>query len=418
MHRIRNLSIFHPKSLRGLGSHVLLGAPVVYLAAPDMSCFRRWLSDVYTLDAKNFELFLMRHCSNRLVMCDQISNIPAVAPIVDDLNESIGDSDLVISDISSPSIVPAIGFVKTLYAVTCWLIVMSIWLAAGFGPVFVLACLWKQAWDTLLSFLCVWLMGGLLKFPCVPWLAEFLANGLENWFARFEINYQNSSHRPYQETACNKKSIYCYHPHGLFSLGAVFLAADLIRRGEKVAFVTSSHMRWFNPFAKLMMDIAGIEIVGATPKEVQAAMLKGDRSLILVPGGYEEAVFTQNGLERLFLKNRLGFVKYAMRYGYSLTPVYAFGENELYTCFSIGSRIRDWLAKFKIPIALFYGHPVMPLMPLRGSLRIAVGEPLTVLEDVNPSLDDLRRTHAMYLQRLSELYYTNSNNPERLLEIV
>lgn len=250
-----------------------------------------------------------------------------------------------------------------------------------------------------------------MKFPEIPWISHQIASGLELWFSKFAIEYVHP--KEYKG-----RTIYCYHPHGLFSIGAALLAADLIRRGEKIAFVTSSHMRWFNPLAKLMMDIAGIEIVGATPKEVQAAMRKGDRSLILVPGGYEEAVFTQSGFERLFLNTRLGFVKYAMRYGYTLTPVYAYGENDLYTTVSVASGVRDWFAKYKIPIVLFYGHSGMPLMPKKIPLKIVVGEPVYVNRVEDPALGSLRDAHARYVEELMQLYYRYNDDANRPLEIV
>ena len=307
---------------------------------------------------------------------------------------------------------------RLVYALSCWAIVMSVWLAAGVGPVYVLSCVFNGAWDSLLTFLCFWLFGSVIKFPAISCISSAIATGLEIWFKKFEIDYEHVTFPEAPLKCSSQKTIYCYHPHGLFSLGAVFLAADLIKRGEKVAFVTSSHMRWFNPIAKLVMDLADIEIIGATGPEVQAAMKKGERSLILVPGGYEEAVFTQNGFERLFLNARLGFVKYAMRYGYSLTPVYAYGENDLYTCVPIACCVRDMLAEFKIPIALFYGHPAMPLLPIRSGLRIVVGQPLNVERIAEPAIQKLRDTHALYVDQLMQMYYRYNYDSNRPLEII
>jgi len=261
------------------------------------------------------------------------------------------------------------------------------------------------------------LLGGLIKFPEIPWVAHQIASVLELWFSKFSIGYEHPV-EPIPASKQLNRTIYCYHPHGLFSIGAALLAVDLILRGEKIAFVTSSHMRWFNPLAKLMMDIAGIDIVGATASEVQAALRKGERSLILVPGGYEEAVFTQSGFERLFLNSRLGFVKYAMRYGYSLTPVYAYGENDLFRTVDLAPSFRDWLARFKIPIVVFYGHSGMPLMPKRNPLKIIVGEPVLVPNLREPSIAALRDAHALYVDKLMEMYYRNNDQPNRPLEIV
>ena len=318
---------------------------------------------------------------------------------------------------------PSLDFIperfQTQFAALCWMLVMGIWLAAVAGPFYVLYCAFQGAWDSLLTFLCGWLVCALVKFPHIPWLAEVIASGIESWFPKFSISYEQSLERS-KTSLPTGRTLYCYHPHGLFSIGAALLAVDLIRRGEKVSFVVASHMRWFNPVAKLLMDLAGIEIVGASAKDVQEAMKRGDRSLILVPGGYEEAVMTKTGFERLFLRNRLGFVKYAMRYGYSIKPVYAYGENDMYTTLDVLPSVRDWLAGFKIPIVFFYGDAKVPILPLRNEagLKLVVGAAVAVAHSSEPSLRQLRDAHSEYVEKVAELYYRYNQNSDRPLEIV
>jgi len=360
-----------------------------------------------------------QHFSRELLCCQSTAAIQCETPLTHD-TESETDRKPSIKGESygfthTSAALPEI--LQPLFAFSCWAIVMSIWLAAAFGPLYLLYCAILQQWDAAVSFLCIWLLGGLIKFPEIPWVAHQIASALELWFSKFSIRYEHPV-EPIPGRKQLNRTIYCYHPHGLFSIGAALLAVNLILRGEKIAFVTSSHMRWFNPLAKLMMDIAGIDIVGATAREVQAALRRGERSLILVPGGYEEAVFTQTGFERLFLNSRLGFVKYAMRYGYSLTPVYAYGENDLYRTVDLAPSFRDCLARFKIPIVVFYGHSGMPLMPKRNPLKIIVGEPVLVPNLSEPSIAALRDAHALYVDKLMEMYYRNNDQPKRPLEIV
>lgn len=47
----------------------------------------------------------------------------------------------------------------------------------------------------------------------------------------------------------------------------------------------------------------------------------------IVPGGFEEATLTTPKENRLYLKNRYGFIKYALKYGTTVYPVFNFGEN-------------------------------------------------------------------------------------------
>lgn len=357
--------------------------------------------------------------SGVIVPCESIQSSHAD----DEFAENSGVSSL-------ESVRPSLSFLPSwlhkIFPVLCWFVLVSVWLGAAAAPVFVLICLTVGALDELLVFLIIWLLGSVTKFPQLPSLTEALTTGVEAWFREFSIYYEPDSVKTSEgsrictTSRSRRKTIYCYHPHGLFSIGAVLLAMDLIRRGEKIAFITSSHMRWFNPFIKMFMDMAGIEIVGASPQEVQAAMKRGDRSLILVPGGYEEAVLTQNGFERLFLEDRKGFVKYAMRYGYSLTPVYAYGENELYRCVGVASRFRMWLAQWKIPIVVFYGDNRIPLLPIQNErgLRIVVGREVFVDTVLNPSSDALHEAHAIYVEKLVEMYYRHNRDQDRPLEIV
>jgi hypothetical protein len=305
---------------------------------------------------------------------------------------------------------------RGLFVFLCWSLFIGVWISALVAPVFMVVCIAKGWWDGLLTFMLVWLAGGLLGFPHFPRFAEVVTSGIESWFTKFKIHHEHTS-----KTSTNKPTIYCYHPHGLFSIGAGLLAANLVRRGEKVSLVTSGQMRWFNPILKLLLDMAGIDIVGASPSEVRAAMAKGDRSLILVIGGYEEAVMTKDGEENIFINSRLGFVKYAMRYNYTLTPVYAFGENDLYECWDVAKGFRNVLASWKIPIVFFRGDSWFPLFPIKTDegMKIVVGEPVhvTAAHTREPTPDQLAHSHQEYVSQLVQLYDRNNENTNRKLMI-
>jgi 1-acyl-sn-glycerol-3-phosphate acyltransferase len=345
-----------------------------------------------------------------LIKCEEPVNGIPVSPM---------QTDSISIDSSRPNIDFLPSTLRPWFIAFCWSLLIGVWLTAALGPIYAGLCIYHGLWDSLLSFLCFWLIGGFLRFPSIPALTHLMAKGLESWFKYFTIDYEHAFLKQ-GNSVCSGRTIYCYHPHGLFSFGMVLLAVDLARKNEPVGIIGSSHMRWFNPLAKILLDLAGIELIGASSREVQRALRRGDRSLILVPGGYEEAVLTQNGYERLYLNNRLGFVKYAMRYGYSLTPVYAFGENDLYSCFPIADSVRNALARYKIPLALFYGDSNFPLMPRRTEegLRIVVGEPFSVPYRIEPDIRELRATHSEYVEKLLQLYYRYNKEVDRPLEIV
>jgi len=39
----------------------------------------------------------------------------------------------------------------------------------------------------------------------------------------------------------------------------------------------------------------------------------------ILPGGSEEIIITERGKENVFIKNRAGFIKYALQHGYTIT---------------------------------------------------------------------------------------------------
>ena len=57
------------------------------------------------------------------------------------------------------------------------------------------------------------------------------------------------------------------------------------------------------------------------------------RHVALLPGGFEEASIVEPGRERVYVRRRKGFVKLALRYGYTIYPIYTFGESEAYRTF-------------------------------------------------------------------------------------
>ncbi len=88
------------------------------------------------------------------------------------------------------------------------------------------------------------------------------------------------------------------------------------------------------------------------------------KSLGLVPGGYEQASLTTLNEFRLYLKKRKGFIKYALRYGYTLRPVLCFGEHKAFQTLDVLNPLKLFLSRFKVPIAFFmnrkYGFFINP----------------------------------------------------------
>ena len=71
--------------------------------------------------------------------------------------------------------------------------------------------------------------------------------------------------------------------------------------------------------------------------------LKNGRSISVVPGGEREQMLAQRGsVEEIVLKERLGFVRLALRHGVPLLPCYCFGEAQLYHQSRFLSEVGGW----------------------------------------------------------------------------
>lgn len=201
-----------------------------------------------------------------------------------------------------------------------------------------------------------------------------------------------------EEPLKESKSLFCYHPHGILGFGFTMSAAfnDIIynslhcaSRGMLILPISGIFTRW-------------IGIVGVDNKNFQDYMKNG-KNIKFVPGGFEEATLTHCEKERVFLKDRKGFIKYAIKFGYTLYPVYTFNENKIYYTINILEGFRLWLNKFKIPGTLFYGdYFILPRHNLEIVTVVGKGIELPVIE--NPSNEQIDKYHELYMTKLKELF--------------
>ncbi|GMH57156.1 hypothetical protein TrRE_jg12313 [Triparma retinervis] len=153
---------------------------------------------------------------------------------------------------------------------------------------------------------------------------------LKDFYMRYIFLPFKSSQRRFRHIPTkDDPGIVLYHPHGMFSWGFANGGAwnfFYYQRGFQ-GLVASSllHAPGFRLlFVKLLGGINSAE------KPELVRKMKNKESFGLIPGGFHEATIAYPGTSRVFLKNRKGFVKYALQHGFTLTPVYTFGESATY----------------------------------------------------------------------------------------
>mmetsp|Transcript_16048 Transcript_16048/g.18156 ORF Transcript_16048/g.18156 Transcript_16048/m.18156 type:complete len:757 (+) Transcript_16048:289-2559(+) len=227
----------------------------------------------------------------------------------------------------------------------------------------------------------------------------------------------------------NEKYVFCYHPHGIISLGAFGnFATDATGFSRKFPGIDLKLMtleiNFFVPFLREILLWMGI--VNCSKRACNTILQSGrGKSIMLVVGGAAESLQSAPGTYRLNVDSRKGFVRVALDNGANLVPVLAFGENDAFSThyFDEGSTGR-WLQeefkkRFGFATPIFYGrgfaNKQFGLMPHRTPIIAVVGKPIKVPK-LPPHLrgDKLRTTaegralvveyHEKYIAALKALY--------------
>uniref|UniRef100_A0A6B2LGP4 diacylglycerol O-acyltransferase n=1 Tax=Arcella intermedia TaxID=1963864 RepID=A0A6B2LGP4_9EUKA len=194
-------------------------------------------------------------------------------------------------------------------------------------------------------------------------------------------------------------TLLCVHPHGIFCLGWGIMFAR--EETKDVHFCFSSAL-YQSPFFRVLSMLIGKP--SPVDKDTISNLMKKKANLALIPGGFEEASLFVKGTDVIYLKHRKGFVKYALQYGYSLTPVYVFGERDTFWNLPGFWKFRLFLNRFGIPAVVPVGQWWCPILPRPSNLHIVVGEALPLPHIPSPSPSDVDQYHHLYIQSLTRLY--------------
>jgi hypothetical protein len=159
-------------------------------------------------------------------------------------------------------------------------------------------------------------------------------------------------------------------------------------------------------------------------KQGMHKLLKKGLDFGILPGGMEEVALYTYQKERVYLKQRAGFIKYALQYGYLLLPGYSFGECDMYRSMTAGAAARMWAQEhlgFVLPI--FWGPKwYAPWLPDPDiAVNTVIGSPLQLPKIENPTPDDVKLWHGKYMESLREVFDRHKGRfgyADRELEIV
>lgn len=212
-------------------------------------------------------------------------------------------------------------------------------------------------------------------------------------------------------------SLFPSHPHGIIAnvVSSSILNGNICL--DKAITFGTRFVR-FLPLGGLFARLIGIE--GVDNSNFKKRMKEG-KNILFIPGGFECATLTDHTKDKVYIKKRKGFIKYALMFGYKVYPVYNFGENRLYYTFKkwkIVEQIGLILNRFKLPGIIFVGK--LLFFP-RDDVDVCtvVGKGIKLPKIEKPTEEDIDKYHAIYINKLEELFnkYKDEFGASEKLEI-
>merc|ERR1711879_632258 len=126
----------------------------------------------------------------------------------------------------------------------------------------------------------------------------------------------------------------------------------LYEKGASGRTLAASVLFWIPGVRSLTLKTACVD----AGRPTAAKCLRKGHSLFLCPGGTDEQIETICGRERVFLKNRSGFIRLAVKFGVPVVPAYCFGSSDIYGTSRAFHGVRKWIVRnLRIAIPLYWG---------------------------------------------------------------
>ena len=153
-----------------------------------------------------------------------------------------------------------------------------------------------------------------------------------------------------------------------------------------------------------------------TAKQNILKRMRQNKSFSIFPGGFYELGEYQYGKDVVVVPK--GFIKYALQFGYKLTPSYCFGANRMYYQYITGDhkgwrfikRIKDYLSQRNIPFIFFWGKWYDPILPNSNiGVHTIIGPSIQCpkINDRPITSDDIEQYQKVYIDALRNLFDEN-----------
>jgi len=249
-------------------------------------------------------------------------------------------------------------------------------------------------------------------------------------FAQMRKHLRLSFHRPSLPKAlssCQKDDqfIFAFFPHGTscdYRILMDGMLKDIIPTIYHKTRTLAASVLFLIPVVREMALYTGC--INAS-RDVAERILDKGYSIVVLPGGEAEQLRTVYQQERIYLKNRKGFIKLGLRKNIPIVPVYVFGVNDYYYTTDAGAGVRKWLQKkFGVCIPLIAGLWGSIFCPFPIPTTIVFGEPISfpkIVSGTSPTTEELNTAHDEFCKALRQLFDTHKQElgyGDRVLEIL
>lgn len=197
------------------------------------------------------------------------------------------------------------------------------------------------------------------------------------------------------------KTLLGMHPHGILSIGWSLNCNSNLR-------MLPCKFSWLGADSIFILPFVSEFLTwhSACPasKKSFTNLMKQERNIAIIPGGFEEATLYERGVPRVYIRERKGFIKYSLMYGYKIRPGYTFGEENTYRAYTGLLGFRKWLNSFKIPGVIFLGKYGTLLPFTNVDLITVIGKEIILPHIPSPSQEDIDKYHEIYIKALVSLF--------------
>ena len=131
-------------------------------------------------------------------------------------------------------------------------------------------------------------------------------------------NYYKSFTLISEEEISKENTMLPFTPHGIFANATSTAVTSGWNPLERFGCL-ATRVALYIPLSGFFGRLIGYEGVD---RENFLENMKNKRNILFIPGGFECATLTNDEFDQVFIRERKGFIKYALMHGYKIHPVY------------------------------------------------------------------------------------------------